>query len=274
MKNKIGATTACYAGFSLNDALRGIAKAGLKYVEPSAMYESCDAHSDLTEHVIPEKMTKQDLNSLKNQFKEYGLQPMSISGHANLIIKKSVEGLKRRIDLAKEIGAEIINTKVGDPTSEEEIDLFYQNILKISDYASKNNVIIGLETSGNYFSTAKNATPILKKINSPFIQLNYDTANVIYYVGVRPEEDIEHGIDFIAHVHLKDKVGGKGEYNFPYLGKGNIDFKKIISILQNNHYEGPLSIEIEFDGKRKETLDDVDYAVQKSFEYLKSLLIS
>ncbi len=272
MKNKIGATTACYAGFSLDDALRGIAKAGLKYVELSAMYESCDAHSGLTEHVIPEKMTKQDVDHLKMQIQEYGLQPMSISGHANLIMGESVEGLKRRIDLAKEIGAAIVNTKVGDPTSKEEIDLFYHNISKIADFASQNKVVIGLETSGNYFSTAKRATPILKEINSPFIQLNYDTANVIYYVGVRPEDDIEYGIDFIAHIHLKDKIGGKGEYNFPPLGKGEVDFKKIFTILQNNNYEGPLSIEIEFDGKRKESLADVDYAVKESFEYIKDLL--
>jgi sugar phosphate isomerase/epimerase len=272
MKNKIGATTACYAGFSLDSALRGIAKAGIKYVEPSAMYEVCDAHSELTEHVIPEKMTKQDLESLKYKFEDYGLQPMSISGHANLIMKESVEALKRRIDLAKEIGAEIVNTKVGDPSSEEEVNLFYNNIAQIAYFASQNNVIIGLETSGSYFSTAQKAAPILKKINSPFIRLNYDTANVIYYAGTRPEEDIEYGIEFIAHIHLKDKIGGKGEYNFPYLGEGNIDFKKIFTILERNRFEGPLSIEVEFDGKRKETLDDVDYAVKKSFEFLKNIL--
>lgn len=272
MKSKIGAATLCYADFSLDDALRGIAKAGIKYVEPSAMHESCEIHSELTEHVIPEKMTKQDLESLKYKFKDYGLQPMSISGHANLIMKESVEALKRRITLAKEIGAEIVNTKVGDPSSEEEVNLVYNNIAQIADFAFQNNIIIGLENSGSYFSTAQKAAPILKKINSPFIRLNYDTANVIYYAGVRPEEDIKYGIEFIAHIHLKDKIGGKGEYNFPYLGKGNIDFKKIFTILQRNRFEGPLSIEVEFDGKRKETLDDVDYAVKKSFEFLKNTL--
>lgn len=272
MKSKIGAATLCYAGFSLDDALRGIAKAGIKYVEPSAMHESCGAHSELTEHIIPEKMTKQDLESLKYKFKDYGLQPMSISGHANLVVKESVEALKSRINLAKEIGAEIVNTKVGDPSSEEEVNMFYNNIAQIAYFASQNNVIVGLETSGSYFNAAQKAAPILKKINSPFIRLNYDTANVIYYAGVRPEEDIEYGIEFIAHIHLKDKIGGKGEFNFPYLGKGNIDFKKIFTILQRNRFEGPLSIEVEFDGKRKETLDDVDYAVKKSFEFLKNIL--
>lgn len=272
MRGKVGATTACYAGFSLEDALSGIAAAGYKYVELSAMYEPCDVHSDLTEHVIPERMTDQDVELLRSQLASYGLQPMSISGHADLVTKDGVEGLKRRITLAKKIGAEVVNTKVGNPSSEEEVDLLYDNIVQVAGFASQNGVIVALETSGNYFSTAQKLVPLLKRVNSPFVRLNYDTANVVYYAGVRPEEDIEYGVEFLAHLHLKDKIGGKGVYHFPPLGRGEVDFRKILSILYESHFEGPLSVEIEFDGKRRETLSDVNRAVRESFEYLENIL--
>lgn len=272
MRGKVGATTACYAGFSLDDALSGIAAAGYKYVELSAMYEPCDVHSDLTEHVIPERMMDQDVELLKGQLASYGLQPMSISGHADLVAKDGVEGLKRRITLARKIGAEVVNTKVGNPSSEEEVDLLYDNIVQLADFASRNGIIVALETSGNYFSTAQKLVPLLKRVGSPFVRLNYDTANVIYYVGVRPEEDIEYGVEFLAHLHLKDKVGGRGVYHFPPLGRGEVDFRKILSILRRSCFEGPLSVEIEFDGKRRETLSDVNKAVRESFEYLENIL--
>jgi sugar phosphate isomerase/epimerase len=272
MQGKIGATTACYAGFSLDDALSGIAAAGYKFVELSAMYEPCDVHSDLTEHVVPERMTDQDVELLKSKLDSYRLRPMSISGHADLMTKDGIEGLKRRIALAKEIGAEVVNTKVGNPSSEKEVDSLCNNIIEVADFASQSGIIVGLETSGNYFSTAQKLVPLLKRVGSPFIRLNYDTANVIYYAGVRPEEDIEYGVEFLAHLHLKDKIGGKGVYHFPPLGRGEVDFRRIFTVLRRSRFEGPLSVEIEFDGKRRETLSDVNEAVRESLEYLKDIL--
>ena len=272
MKNKLGVTTNCYAGFSLDEALNGITKTGAKYVELSAMYDICDAHADKIEHVMPEKMNDQDVSNLKDKLKELSLIPMSISGHVDLSKPESVMPQKRRIDIAKSLRADIVISKTGNPASKEEVDLFYKNVSEVADYASKNNIIVALETAGSFLSSAKKAAPILKKINSDYIRLTYDTANVIFYEGVRPDEDIEYAIQYLSYVHLKDKRGGKGVYEFPALGTGEVNFKKIFNIFSKNKYEGPLSIEVEF--FKKPMVKDVDDAVQKSYEYIMGLLNS
>lgn len=272
MKQKIGATTSCYTGFKLEEALQGISKAGLNYVELSAMFNPCDTKADIAEHVIPEKMTDDDVKSLKDMLKQYSLIPMSISGHSDLVKSEGVEAIKRRIDLAQRIGAEIVNTKTGDPSSEEELRSFYKNIGELAEYAADKGIIIALETSGVFFFNGKEAAKILNKINSEYVRLNYDTANVIYYVDTRPEDDIEYAIDYLAHIHIKDKRGGKGVYDFPALGEGNINFAKIFDILSRHNYKGPISIEIEFDGKGNKPLHEVDKAVRESYEFLKQFV--
>jgi len=269
MKQKVGATTSCWTGFTLDEALQGISKAGLKFAELSAMFEVCDSKGEIAEHVVPEQMDEGDAQTLEKKIQGYSLSPMSISGHVDLVKPDGVEALKRRIDLARSIGADVVNTKTGDPSSQQEINDFYKHVEEAAEYAAEKKIIIGLETSGRYFNTAKKAVPILKKINSEYVKLNYDTANVIYYEEVFPEDDIEYGTEYLVHIHLKDKRGGKGEYDFPALGKGVINFQKIFNILFNYKYTGPLSIEIEFDGKHNETLNGVNEAVVSSYNFLK-----
>jgi len=269
MKQKVGATTSCWTGFTLEDALKGISKAGLKHVELSAMYEVCDSKGDIAEHVVPEHMNESDTKILEKKIESYSLSPMSISGHVDLVKLEGVDALKRRIDLAQKIGASVVNTKTGDPSSQKEIREFFKHLEEIAEYATGKKIFIGLETSGKYFNTAKKAVPILKKVNSEYVKLNYDTANVIYYENVFPEDDIEYGVEYLVHIHLKDKRGGKGEYDFPALGKGDVKFEKIFNILYEHSYSGPLSIEIEFDGKHNQSLVDVNMAVVESCEYLK-----
>jgi L-ribulose-5-phosphate 3-epimerase len=272
MKQKVGATTSCWTGFTLEEALQGISKAGLKYTELSSMFEVCDSKGEIAEHVVPEQMDEDDTQNLEKKIKSYSLLPMSISGHVYLVKSEGVEALKRRMDLARSIGADVVNTKTGDPSSQQEIKDFFKHVSEAAEYASENKIFIGLETSGQYFNTAKKAVPILKKINSEYVKLNYDTANVIYYEDVYPEGDIEYGIEYMVHIHLKDKSGGKGKYDFPALGKGIINFEKIFNILIKHNYLGPLSIEIEFDGKHNETLSGVNEAVAESCSFLKQFL--
>ncbi len=272
MKQKVGATTSCWTGFTLEEALQGISKASLKHVELSSMYEVCDSKGDIAEHVVPENMGEEDFNALKKKIQSYSLSPMSISGHVDLVKSEGMEALMKRIDLARSIGAAVVNTKTGDPSSQEEIEGFYKHVEEAAEYAAHNKIFIGLETSGRYFNTAKKAAPILEKINSEYIKLNYDTANVIYYEDVLPEDDIEYGVEYLVHIHLKDKRGGKGEYDFPALGKGTINFDRIFSILSKYNYSGPLSIEIEFDGKHNETLATINKAVVESCAFLKQFL--
>jgi sugar phosphate isomerase/epimerase len=71
----------------------------------------------------------------------------------------------------------------------------------------------------------------------------------------------------MAFLHLKENGSGKfQDWNFPALGEGIIDFKKVFNLIKD--YAGPISVEIEFDGKER-SLEEINKAVKKSYDFLK-----
>jgi sugar phosphate isomerase/epimerase len=49
-------------------------------------------------------------------------------------------------------------------------------------------------------------------------------------------------------VHLKDKRGGKGVFDFPPLGDGDLDVESLLRDLAGAGFSGPVSLEIEYVG--------------------------
>ena len=64
----------------------------------------------------------------------------------------------------------------------------------------------------------------------------------------RPSTTCTRCCPYLANVHLKDKRGGKGVWDFPEPGAGHVDFTGILKVLDDAGYDGPASVEIEFDG--------------------------
>jgi len=268
LENKIGVSTSTYMGFPLEDALRGISRAGFSYIEIAAI-------KGILEHIRPDKITHKELLSLRKKLNQYNLKILSIAAYSDLTKVENVPYLKKSIDLAKKIGAKLIITGVnneGGDNSKPAISRFYENIRVIGEYAKKNQITIGLETHGGIVSTGEETVTVVKKVNSASVKVSYDTGNVIFHGGVRPENDIMYILDQVGHVHLKDKIGGKGVWNFPPLGDGDIDFLLIFNILEKKGYSGPLSVEVEFQKHTERTLELVNQAVKKSYDFLHRLL--
>ena len=71
---------------------------------------------------------------------------------------------------------------------------------------------------------------------------------------------------YLGFIHLKDSSGKFKDWDFPAIGDGNIDFKKIFNALEN--YDGPISLEIEFNGD-VQPLKKINAALVDSMNFLK-----
>lgn len=263
MKNKIGVAAAIYDSFGIEKAFKSTSENGFKFIE--LVYAK-----GFVEKLIkkPEEMNKKDLNIILNLSKKYSVNVYAVSVCFYFGDKNAVNRLKKVIDVAKLLGANTIVTDTGEIKEDEDDKkkVFYKDIKEIANYAMLNDITVCFEIHGGWCSNGKQGAEIIKTINHPNIRLNYDTANVIFYGGGRPEEDIVNALPYMAFMHLKDKSGKDNEWNFPALGEGNINFKKIFNLIKD--YDGPISIEVELT-QEEHSLKEINDAYKKSYNFLK-----
>ena len=263
MIKNIAVVTSTYPNYNGSQAIEDISKAGFKYIELASAPE-------YFEHIPrPENgVTKEIVSSVLKELKDHDLTLQAIAGHTRLMKEDSVKNFKTVIDFANLANVKFINTDTGEVKDSKDEKKFYSDIKELADYAKDKDVTICLEMHGNWCNNGKIGAEIIKKINHPNIKLNYDTGNVIFYGNVRPEEDLPYALEYMGYIHLKDNGSGKyKDWNFPALGQGIVDFDKIFNILKD--FNGPASVEIEFDGKER-SLEEINKAVKISYDFLKS----
>jgi len=264
MDNILAGHTNSYHTYGLDESLEGIAKAGFKYVELSAV-------KGWTEHV-PLDATDTDIKEIQAKMTHWGLQPSSLSGHSDLTTPGGVIDGKKAVDLCGKLGLAIMCTAIGGHYSEnEDKSAFMGYIHDLADYAAERDVILALEVHGDIMATAALSVPLIQEIDRPNVLINYDTANCILYGNTQAVDDIVIAAPYLAHVHLKDKAGENQEWNFPGVGEGYIDFAAVLALLEGVGYTAPYSVEIEFQGEPWPPLAEVDRAMKVSYETLSAL---
>lgn len=273
LKNKIAGSMGSYLHYlhlGWEPVLKGIADAGFKNVELSASHE-------WESHIKVEEVKSEDIKRLKDLLSKYNLTPISMSAHCDLTTEEGLEAFKRRIDFASEFDIKILITGTGKWRDGKSLDNLYENLEEASKYAKRHDILITLETHGNGFTgeshtaSGKLYLPIIKHINLPNILVCYDTANVIFYEGVRPEEDILYIAEYLGYLHVKDKKDLKGVLDFPALGQGNVNFDRIFEIFREVGYSGPFTVEIELSPltpPRKRDISEVNNAYVESYKFL------
>ena len=261
MSTPLAGHTNSYHTYSHDEALQGIAAAGYRAVELSAV-------PGWTEHVDLDG----DQAELRRRLDGYGLEPVSLSAHSDLTTPDGLEHGIKAVRWAGEFGIPIVNTAVGGHQSADENEAaFLANIGAMADEADRNGIKIGLEIHGDIMASGAITLPLLEKIGRDSVGINYDTANVVFYSGDTAVEDLPKVVDKLVHVHLKETLGGKGVWNFGAIGTGDVDWAAVAQILRDAGYDGPLSVEIEFEGEPWPPLDEVTEAMRRSREHLASV---
>lgn len=263
-KNRLGGHTNSYHTYSVEEALEGIAAAGFKYVELSAV-------RGWTEHV-PLDADEKTLGKIQRTLNQLGLVPVSLSGHSDLTTKEGLRDGMRALDLCERLGIDIMNTAVGGHYSEQEDEAgFMANINELAGAAAAQDIMVGIEIHGDVTGTGKKAAQVIEKIGRDNIRINYDTANCEFWGGARAEDDLKYALPYLVHCHLKDTVGGYRVWNFPAIGQGRVDFKKLLAQFKRGGYTGPFTVEIEFKGEPWPSLKAVNKAMKDSYWTLSQL---
>jgi L-ribulose-5-phosphate 3-epimerase len=270
MPDRLAASTNSYHSYSLEEALDGISRAGFSSVELTSV-------PGWTEHVRRDA-DDEEIQRIKNLLAVYRLTPISLSGHSDLVSDEGVKQFRKALDLARKLGITKITTSTGghDASSAgslaEQRKAFLERIRPLADEAAQDGIEICLETHGGLLATGTIAKALVEDIGKPNVGINYDPGNVIFYGNTRPETDLPGCVDKVTHVHVKDQIGGAGVWNFPQIGTGEVDYPALFQTLDAAGFNGPCSIELEFQGEPWPSLDDVNSAMAASFEYVRQFV--
>lgn len=263
MNNKIGVVTSTYPNYNADEAMAGISAASFRNVELASA-------PSYFEHILPrpEEATESDIQDLLKKCKSYNLDLYCIAGHTRLLTEKGVANFNKVLDYANFANVRFVTTDVGEIKVPDDKKRFYKDIAQIADYAQSKNVTVCLEMHGSWCNNGKTGAEIIQKVNHPNIRLNYDIANVSYYGGVWAVEDIKYALPYMNFLHIKEVGSELKKWDFPALGEGKVDFYRIKELIKD--YSGPISVEIEFDGKER-SLQEINDAVKTSYNYLAKL---
>lgn len=264
-KRIIGVNSNCYHGYSIEEALDGIAAAGFHYVELTAT-------KGWTEHVFPDQSFER-LCAVKDRMERLGLVPFSLSGHCNLMDAARLPDFIMNMRLANFFGCDYIVSSIGEAHLKDNAtagnELLAQNIRSLVPHLETYGLTLVLELHGEH-ATGGIMKEIVRLVGSERVKINYDTANCVYYGNVDAASDIDTCMEDVAYLHIKDKAGERSAWNFPALGQGYVDFDAIFKKLEAARNPAPLSVEIEFTQAGPKDLAEIDAAVKTSAEYLKA----
>lgn len=264
MAHPLAGHTNSYHSYSFDEALQGIAEAGYKGVELSAVPGWTD-HVDLDAPV----------GDVRAKLASYGLTAVSLSGHSDLTTAEGLAHGVKAVRWAADYGLPIVNTAIGGHWSEDEDEsAFMGNIDALADAAKTAGVVVALEIHGDIMASGAKTLPLIQRIGREEIRVNYDTANCEFYGDVAAVDDIPAIAPYVAHCHLKDKVGGARVWNFPAPGEGHVDFAGVLSAFRAAGFDGPYGVEIEFEGEPWPPLEEVTRAMRSAYGHLTGLGLS
>jgi len=224
------------AELSLKEKLEAAKSAGFDFLEMSI---------DETEEKLERlEMTEQERLELIKLTKETGIPigTMCLSGHRKYplgshdpeVKKKSMEIMRKAIELASDLGIRIIQLAGYDVYYEESDDetrqYFTDNLKKAAELAASAGVVLAFETmETGFMNTVEKAMKYVKQVSSVYLNVYPDIGNITnaaFANGTDVLDDLKLGSGRLAAMHLKETKPGIFR-EVPY-GEGHVDFKKAI----------------------------------------------
>lgn len=276
---ELALSTVAYDGHDLDVALASTAAVGFEAVELAYI----EGYADTIDDAV---FAGEEAARAAAMLRAHGLRCSAVSAHIDLADPRAVERMISRIRYAAGVGARRVVTNAASLAAGQGFDATVRALLP---HAERHGVVICLENPGsgvpNVVNDGATAVAVLERIGHPLLRLNYDFANALSHFPWRfaTEADFVQTLPWLEQLHLKDvRRGPAGDFSFPALGEGEVDFTAVIEVLRSERAVA-LSVELPLrlrrnPGGRPWRLPDplpreeIDAVVQRSRSFLLDLL--
>lgn len=191
-----------------------------------------------------------------------------------------IEKSKRILDLAKELGTDVVTTHIGVVPTDKSVDrykIMQDACGELAEYADSVGAHFAIETGPETSAVLKE---FLDSLHSTGVAVNLDPANLVMVTGDDPAKAVYNLKDYIVHTHAKDGrqifyknpeivygvikdpiVTGPSFEEVP-LGEGSVPWEAYLNALEDIGFKGFLTIE-------REVGDDPEKDIRKAVDFLK-----
>jgi inosose dehydratase len=241
---KIGVATYTFREWPIEETLKGLQRAGMKYIS----IKNVKNHIDLS-HTTEERKQRAQM------FRDAGMIPLSVG---NVSMKNDEADVRRAFEYARDIG---VPTIVCAPPVDA--------VPLLDKMVKEFNIKLAIHNHGpedKQFPSPYDVWKAVEKYDKR-IGLCIDVGHTAR-AGVDPAESIIKCRERLYDVHLKD-ISALGNRNTPIEGgRGILDLKAILAALLKINYQGLAGFEYEKDGK------DPLPGLTETLGYTKGLLAS
>lgn len=232
----------------------------------------------------PEQMDTQKRREFRKAAEDHGLIISALCGDLGhgftdpKLNPSLIERSKRILDLAVELGTDIVTTHIGvvpEDKTDPRYGILQEACGQLAEYADSLHAHFAVETGPEKASVLGD---FLDTLHSTGVAVNLDPANLIMVAQDDPVQAVYRLKDYIVHTHAKD--GRHLSYQDPIelyskteeeiladpsyielpLGQGSVDFVQYLKALEEVGYHGFLTIEREVgDNPEQDIADAVDF---------------
>ena len=210
------------------------------------------------------------VDDARRRLADSGLSASSLQAECDVRQADAVEVMRPQLAACAELGVGVCFVSMRADDADRAA--LFDRLRAIGDIAAAAGVTVVLETHPDLVTNGDVGAETMAALDHPHVRVNFDTANVYYYNhDVTAEGELAKVIDYVASVHLKDTTGGYECWDFPALGTGVVDFPKVLAMLAEHRFAGPLTMELEgTEGVKLDEGAQLKY-VEDSAAYLRAI---
>ena len=249
----LAVNTLVFHGRKFEEAFFMAAELGFKYVEPACIK---NYYPDIIDDSFFSEENGRNFLALTT---DTGLKVKSVGVHFNMGDNlKDADEMIKRLDFAKEMGAEIVITNGAVKQNEKG---FFDCIEKVTPVLEAYGLILALENPGcgapdSIIASGADGASLMHKLGNPHIRLNYDASNVYSYTkgSVLPEDDYLNAAPYSACLHLKQLKKCGDRWLFSAVGDGVTDYGVILRGIRARYGTPYMSLELPVNHMRDQNL--------------------
>ena len=267
----LGCSTILYGGFSLEQALEGIAKAGYKAIELCA-------RPGMAPHLKIGRSASY-YKEIRERVTLHGLAIESIAGTGG--IGMDSPEFDAVIEAAEQVGAPIIAEGAGGKSDDEES---FKQMVELVNATAARTSQAGIKLSlkphvNNAVYSTETARRLMREVDRDWVGINFDASHIWRTAAAEdPVKSLQQLKDYIATLRIRDnresREGPIGPVETQIPGKGIIDLPALAAVMSAIDHVPYVTLEIVgTHGGTDTPFVEVQQVVEESIAYLKPLFV-